>query len=380
MKNRLLIVVSVVALMASCLLVTQQSLAQADENRSDQPDASGSHGVVLERIHGINSATAKSYPGTIKASNTTKLAFRVSGPLVRVDIQPGDAVKKGQVLMQIDPQDYQDKIQVLEAQKAGAVSQLETARLDFARVKELFAKNVVPQADYDHAQNAVNILTASVDAVKAQLRIARHHLGYTSLKAPYDGIITLQLIENHEMVQAGRVVVGLHDISTLEIEIKVPENEIISHGLKSGEAALATFPCQADHRFRISLKEWNTEADRITRTYAMVFTMPAPGDLMVLPGMTAEVVWSTPEKQPDMITIPARALVTDNSGASSVWVYDETSSTAVKKKVEVGSLNGSSRIVVKNGLSIGERIVTEGVDFITSTMKLNAISMKGRIQ
>jgi RND family efflux transporter MFP subunit len=380
MKSRLLIVVSVMALMASCLLVTQQSLAQADENGSDQPDGSGSHGVVLERIHGINSASAKSYPGTVKASNTAKLAFRVSGPLVRVDIKPGDAVKKGQVLMQIDPQDYQDKIQVLEAQKAGSVSQLDTARLDFARVKELFAKNVVPQADYDHARNAVNILTASVDAVKAQLRIARHHLGYTSLKAPYDGIITLQLIENHEMVQAGRVVVGLHDISTLEIEIKVSENEIINHGLKSGEAALATFPSQADHRFRIRLKEWNTEADRITRTYAMVFTMPAPGDFMVLPGMTAEVVWSTPEKQPNMITIPARALVTDNSGASSVWVFDETSSTAVKKKVEVGSLNGSSRIVVKNGLSIGERIVTEGVDFITSTMKLNAISMKGRIQ
>ncbi|MCP4114311.1 MAG: efflux RND transporter periplasmic adaptor subunit [Desulfobacteraceae bacterium] len=380
MKNRLLIVVGMVALMASCLFVAQQSLAQADENGSDKPGSSGSHGVVLERIHGINSVTAKSYPGTVKASNTAKLAFRVSGPLVRVNIKPGDAVKKGQVLMQIDSQDYKDKIQVLEAQKAGSVSQLETAKLDFARVKKLFSQNVVPQADYDHAQNAVNTLTASVDAVKAQLRIARHQLSYTSLRAPYDGIITLQLIENHEMVQAGRVVVGLHDISTLEIEIKVPENEIINHGLNSGEAALATFPCRADQKFDIQLKEWNTEADRITRTYAMVFTMPAPGDFMVLPGMTAEVVWSTPEKQPEIITIPARALVTDNSGESSVWVFDETSSTAVKKKVEVGGLNGSSRIVVTNGLSIGERIVTEGVDFITSTMKLNAISMKGRIQ
>jgi RND family efflux transporter MFP subunit len=374
MKNRRLIAVCMMAFMASCLLITEPGFARADENRS------GSHGVVLERVHGISSGTAKSYPGIVKASNTAKLAFRVSGPLVRVNIKPGDAVKKGQVLMQIDPQDYQDKIRVLAAKKAGSVSQLETARLDFARVKKLFAQNVVPQADYDHAQNAVNSLAASVDAVKAQLRIARHQLGYTSLRAPYDGIITLQLIENHEMVQAGRVVVGLHDISTLEIEIKVPENEIINHGLKGGEAALVTFPAMADQRFPIRLKEWNTEADRITRSYAMAFTLPAPADFMVLPGMTAEVVWSTPGKQLDLITIPARALVTDNSGASCVWVFDDTTSKAVKKTVEVGGLNGSSRIVVKSGLAVGERIVTEGVDFITSAMELKAITMKGRIQ
>jgi len=380
MKSRVLIVVSLVAVVVfSCLFAAQQPLAKEPEKKTDRASIP-SRGVVLERVHTINQEVVRSYPGMVRASRTAKLAFRVSGPLIRVNIKPGDAVKKGALLMQIDPQDYKDHIQVLEAQKAGAVAQLETAKLDFARVEKLFAKKVVADVDYDHSRSAVNILNASVNAINAQLKIAGHQLAYTSLKAPYDGIVTFQQVENYEMVQAGMVVVGLHDISTLEIGIKVSENEIAAHGLSRGKPALATFPSRPDKAFELILKEWNTEADPVTRTYGMVFSMSAPEDFMVLPGMTAEVVWSNPEKQPDLITIPARAIVTDKTGGTSVWVFDERSSTALKKKVEVGDLKGSSRIVVKKGLTIGEQIVTDGVDFITLNMKLNSITIKGQAE
>jgi len=372
-------VVSVVAVVLSCLFAAHQSLAKEPEKKTDRASIP-SRGVVLERVHAMNQEVVRSYPGTVRADRTAKLAFRVSGPLVRVNIKPGDAVKKGELLMQIDPQDYKDHIQVLAAQKAGAVSQLETAKLDFARVEKLFAKKVIADVDYDHSRSAVNILKASVNAINAQLKMAEHQLAYTSLKAPYDGIVTFQQVENYEMVQAGMVVVGLHDISTLEIGIKVPENEIAAHGLSRGKPALATFPSRPDKAFELILKEWNTEADPVTRTYGMVFSMPAPEDFMVLPGMTAEVVWSKPQKKPDLITIPARAIVTDKTGDTSVWVFDESSSTALKKKVEVGDLKGSSRIIIKKGLAIGEQIVTDGVDFITLNMKLNSITIKGQAE
>ncbi|ACN16481.1 MdtA [Desulforapulum autotrophicum HRM2] len=377
MKPRRLIVLTVTVLIVSSFFIGAHCLALNAETVPDASDAADTRGVVIEKVGITNINAEKKYPGTVKASKTAKLAFRVAGPLIRVNIKPGDAVKRGQVLMQIDPQDYEDRIRVLEAQKAGVVAQLDTANLDFARIETLFNKKVIPEVDHDHAKNSVRTLTSSVTAIDAQLLIARHQLAYTSLRAPYDAIITAQLIENNEMVQPGRVVLGLHAIDTLEIEIKVPENEIISRGLRRGSEALASFPARPDKRFQVVLSEWNTDADPVTRTYAMVFTLPAPKDFMVLPGMTAEVIWSTPQNEDSSITIPAKALVTDSSGDSSVWVFDAASSTARKTKVEVGSLNGASRIIIKQGLAIGDQIVVKGVDFIRSDMTLKDISMEG---
>jgi RND family efflux transporter MFP subunit len=347
---------------------------------SASSDTQASQPVVLERVVSTNITKDKKYPGTVRASRTANLAFRVAGPLVRVDIKPGDAVKKGQILMQIDPQDYEDRIRVLKAQKAGAVSQLQTAALDYARIQTLFEKKVVPEVDYDHARNGVNTLKASVDAVEAQLVIARHQLAYTTLRAPFDAIITARFIDNYEMVQPGRPVAGLHDIDTLEVEIKVSENEILRQSPRRGAMAFVAFPARPDTRFKMLLNEFNTSADPVTRTYSMVFNMLAPDVFTVLPGMTADVFWSAGEGEKSGITVPSKAIVTNTSGDSSVWVFDDATSTAQMKKVEVGGLNGSSRILIKAGLIPGERIVVEGVDFIRSNMRLNAVQTRGSIE
>jgi RND family efflux transporter MFP subunit len=335
---------------------------------------------VLERVASTNITTDNRYPGTVRASRTANLAFRVAGPLVRVDIKSGDAVKKGQILMQIDPQDYEDRIRVLKAQKAGAVAQLQTAALDYARIQTLFEKNVVPEVDYDHARNGVNTLTASVDAVEAQLVIARHQLAYTTLRAPFGAMITARFIDNYEMVQPGRPVVGIHDIDTLEVEIKVPENEIIRQNPRPGAMALVSFPARPDRRFKMSLYEFNTSADPVTRTYSMVFTLVSPDAFTVLPGMTADVFWSADEGEESGITVPSKAIVTNSSGGSSVWVFDDATSTAQMKKVEVGGIRDSSRILIKKGLAPGEQIIIEGVDFIRSSMKLNTVLTRGNLE
>lgn len=367
---------SAIIVMVSSLVIASNCLA-ADP---DSSDIKGSQPVVLESVVSTNINTTKRYPGTIRASRTANLAFRVAGPLVRVDVKPGDAVKKGQILMQIDPQDYEDRIRVLKAQKAGAVSQLQTASLDYGRIQTLFEKKVVPEVDYDHARNGVNTLTASVDAVEAQLVIARHQLAYTTLRAPFDAIITARSIDNYEMVQPGRPVVGLHDIDTLEVEIKVSENEILRQSPRRGTMAIVAFPARPEIRFTMSLNEFNTSADPVTRTYSMVFTMPAPDAFTVLPGMTADVFWSAGEGESSGITVPSKAIVTNTSGDSSVWVFDDATSTAQMKKVEVGGLSGSSRILIKGGLIIGEQIVVEGVDFIRSNMRLNAVKTRGSLE
>lgn len=376
MRNCPTLLVAVIIFMAS-------SLSSASNCFATEPvpfDGQGSHPVVIEKIVSTNITGDKRYPGTVRASRTANLAFRVAGPLVRVDIKPGDAVKKGQILMKIDPQDYEDRIRVLKAQKAGTVSQLQTTTLDYARIKTLFEKKVLPEVDYDHAKNGVTTLTASVDALEAQLIIARNQLAYTSLVAPFDAIITTRFIDNYEMVQPGMPVVGLHDINTLEVEIKVPENEIIRQSPRRGALAFVVFPARPERRFKMSLSEFSTSADPVTRTYSMVFTLASPDAFTILPGMTGDVFWSVDESETSGITIPSKAIVKNSSGDSSVWVFDDATSTAQMKKVEMGGLIGSSRILIKEGLAPGEQIVIEGVDFIRPKMKLNAVLTRGSLE
>ncbi|MBW2185745.1 MAG: efflux RND transporter periplasmic adaptor subunit [Deltaproteobacteria bacterium] len=231
----------------------------------------------------------QSYPGTVLASSQAQLAFRVSGPLITVTVKPGDCVKKGQLLMQIDPRDFEDNIRVLEAQLSGAKSQQDRARRDFDRAKTLFEQHVNATADFDRSKSSFDSALSSVESIKAQLQIARHQLKDTSLLAPYAGVITIQSAENFEMVRTGQVVFAIQDISTLEVEIKIPENEIARRPLQSGQQVSVELPAIPNRTFAAKLVEWNTAADPITRTYALRFTFIAPTDVQVLPGMSAEV-------------------------------------------------------------------------------------------
>ena len=331
-----------------------------------------SHTVILERIRQTQVKNTKQYPGSVKACKETRLAFRVGGPLIRVNVKAGDRVRKGDILMQIDPQDFKDRINVLNAQLAGALAQLENARQDFKRIKQLFDEKVIPAADFDHVTTGKNTAQAGVKGIQAQLKIARHQLEYTTLKAPYDGIITQTHIENFEMVAPGQVMLGLHDISNLEIKINVPENEIINHPLIAGTRAFVRFASLGQKQFPATLKEWNTTADRATRTYGATFTLPRPKDTQIFPGMTAEIAWPGNKDASQSITIPAKSVVNDSTGTAHVWLFDPTTSKASKVPVTLGQLCGASRIVVKSGLMPGDLVVTDGVDFITETMTLSA--------
>ncbi|SDU42845.1 efflux RND transporter periplasmic adaptor subunit [Desulfobacula phenolica] len=336
------------------------------------------HSIRVEAVEMMPLKRNTTYPGSTQAVKQTQLAFRIGGPLIGVNVMPGDRVNKGQMLMQIDPKDFNDNIKILEAQLDGAMAREKNARQDLERVKLLFQGKVVPQADFDHASTAYISARAFAQQIMARLETARHQLEYTTLTAPYDGIITSQLVENHEMVELGQVVLKLHDISELEITINVPENEIIHRSLTRGEAGIITFPGLKDRAFPGHLKEWNTQADALTRTYEMTFLMGAPEDIRILPGMTAQVAWTEQTIGPDVITIPARAVINHGGNGSAVWLFNESTKTAARHAVKLGGLNGASRVCVKQGLAPGDLVVIQGMDFITQDMILTNIASKDR--
>ncbi len=353
------------------IILTLMSCSSGEKN--SEPKAETQRRVPVAYPQSISSPTAHNYPGEIKACKETNLSFRVDGPLIAIQKKPGALVIKEELLMQLDQRDYRDRITILEAELDGALARANKASQDFKRAKQLFEKDVIAKADYDLARSNASSANAAVKNIRAQLSVAKHQLKDTSLRAPYDGIITAQLAENHEMIRAGQIVMRMHDISTLEINTNIPENDIGHLLLEKGSTAVLTVPSLKNSSFTAKLKEWSTEADKTTRTYGVTFTLQPPEDQSLLPGMTAEITLRNLKARKPVMTVPLDAVTADHGGNSVIWVYDEASGVATQKKIITAEMYDDRRIIVDEGLNGNELIVTGGVHFLVEGMPVEPL-------
>jgi multidrug efflux pump subunit AcrA (membrane-fusion protein) len=387
-----------------------------------------------DNVKFIRSATAEplsassktSFPGTVQASRKANLFFRVSGPIIEVTVKPGDYVKQGQVIMRIDPRDYQKRVDSLKNTLISALSRLaamkngdrpedlailqreyqavsaklEESEHDFQRISKLYKCKAASQAAHDQSKSRYTVALAELEVIKqrlvkakkgarkediaaaeaegrriaTELRIAQDQLNDTYLKAPFSGIITKQLIEKFEMAKASTPVLVLHDISCIEITIDLPASNMLNIDTLKNKEYDITYSPIPDRKFKAKLKEWSTEADPETRTYKLTFAMYQPRDVNILPGMTAEVTghFTASAGKDIKVSIPSSALTTSN-GSNSVWVIN-SEQTVARRTVQTGSNIDEKNIIVTQGLHPGERIVAAGANFIEAGMKVKDIN------
>lgn len=364
-----LIVVVTVAGAKKREAVKHETAAKMERQHAPRP-------VRLEQVKSIPVDKTRRYPAIVKASEESALSFRVGGPLTQVNVVLGEPVSKGDLLMQIDSRDFEDRILSLEAQLSGAVALRDNAMQDYQRISGLFEEKVVPASDYDRAKSALDSSESTVKNISAQLQIARHALADTSLIAPYDGTVTRQMVENHEMIQAGEVVLHYHNIRQLELVTTIPENEVANTPHDRDVVVQVTFPSIPGKQFEARLREWSTMADPLTRTYAVTFRMDAPAGYSVLPGMSATITRAESVRVETAITVPVSALVPDTGGASAVWIFDVTSGSAELRRVVTGKLDGAARVVITEGVSEGEQVVVTGSRLIHGNLPLKTVSVR----
>lgn len=374
-KNSIVHVIAVViaCLIFAIILAGLSKLVKAEKSHEvDVQELFNSpRPVSVEKVVYSNIDNVVSYPGEVKASQEANISFRVSGPLVEVSVLPGDIVKQGDLLMQIDPRDFQDNIRSLNARLSAASAHFKKAQKDFARAQQLFNQKVIPAADFDFAENALQVANANVSDLKSQLIIAEHSLKDTSLRSPFDGVITKVDADNHEMVRAGSVILSLHNIYTLEIDVNIPENDLIKQKLTLNDNATIVFPSFDQQSFNAKLVEWNSTADPVTRTYTLTFNMRAPSEIQVLPGMTAKVFWQRKKESENKLSIPVASIVSTLNDSSRVFVLNTETMKAEERTIVLGASVGSDRVEVINGLSLGEMIVLDGVEFVVQGMDLS---------
>ncbi len=327
--------------------------------------------VKIYTVESSEGAAVRRFPGVVDASQRADLAFRVAGQLQKIMVREGDMVDQGQILASLDPTDFQI---VLEDRQAT----FDNAKSNFARGKELIVDGNISRTDYDRME-------AKFRTSRAALSQANQDLEYTKLHAPFAGRVATRMVENFEEVLGKQTVFRLQNVDMLDISIDMPESLV--RGFRGGDRqgrgteesrqqvfAKALFEGRKDEFF-LSIKEVATKADSKTQTFKITFTMPAPTQFVVLPGMTTTVVvdFSKIIDQQVVTWVPVRAVQADSGLAPRVWVLDADSMTVSSREVEIGRMAGS-RIEILTGLNAGDEIVAVGAPYMAEGIKVTRMA------
>ena len=298
------------------------------------------------------------FPGTIQASRTADLSLRVGGPLIELPAQEGMAVKKGDLLAQIDPRDFRVQVRASSSRLQAAKAQWEHAQLRHRRLRELIRHKAAPQAEFDAAFAELGVAAAEVEQAKRALEAARLALRDTSLRSPMDGRVALVRIDNHQTVQPGQPVIQIQGSDALEIRVDVPERELLTLVRTPSPDLSVVFELEGVAPRSAHIQEYATSIDPETKTYGVTLLIETSMPIAILPGMTATVQWIRPPSS-GHLTIPLKSVTTNAGGQTQVFRLDEED-RLVPTDVSLGSLS-TAAVTVLAGLDPGDRILAAGV-------------------
>jgi RND family efflux transporter MFP subunit len=325
--------------------------------------------VRIVTISALGAGDELSYPGEIQGIQNAELAFEVPGRIVEMPIREGVSVEQGQVLVKLDPTDFQASLDAAEARFRQSKDTVE-------RFSEVFEKGAISRQELD-------LRRRQFEVEQAQLASARKAVADTELRAPFAGRVGRTYVDNFNNVQAKQPILLLQDVTQLEIVGNVPEQDWLraKPGLSLAQrsrnaqprVSLSSFPGRS---FPATITEVAASADPITRTFEARARFDPPDDIVILPGMSASITVSiSNDIAGDELTIviPANAVGADDDGNSYVWKLNAVGMTVSRAHVTLGQLSGAE-VEILEGLESGDRIAVSGVQNLREGMQVRELT------
>lgn len=320
---------------------------------------------------GANALQAQQeYAGEVRARTESRLGFRVAGKIVQRPAELGAHVRPGELLAQLDPQDYQLAAQAAQAQVTAAQTQQELAAADYQRYARLQAQNFISGAELERREATLKAAQATLAQARAQASAQGNQTGYTRLLADVAGVITAIEAEPGQVVAAGVPVLRLAHDGPRDVVFAAPEDKVAA--LRTGQAVQVR-PWVQGALLPGRIREVAASADPATRTYAVKVALeganpPALGaTVYVLPQSLGRASQAA-------ITLPTTALLQQGNG-TAVWVYDPATSTVRLQKIEVATADGNAAVVA-SGLTPGMQVVATGVHVLSPGQKVTVYQPK----
>lgn len=319
--------------------------------------------------------------GQTVAAETVEIRARVPGFITEAPFKEGSMVKKGDLLFRIDPRAYEAVVKQAQANLAKAEASVERAKADLARLEPLVATSAISKQERDTTATTAKVAEADVLAARAALATAELDLSYTTMSAPFDGMVGARQVDVGNFVGASSGTQLLATVSTtdpMRASFYVAEQNYLRFQRRFMGDEEAKEEHSAQMEFELILGDGSVYghkgkfefADRAldprTGTLKIVISFPNP-ELLLRPGQFGRVR-AKAEERPDALLVPQRA-VTETQSLQSVLVVGEGG------KVEQRTIKTGERyedmFIVTDGLKAGEKVVVEGLQKARSGMTVN---------
>ena len=316
--------------------------------------------------------------GTVTAFNTVTVRSRVQGELTEVLFKEGDSVKTGDVLARIDPRPFEVALdQALGAQQQNQ-AQFENAKRDLQRYQTLRKQDSIAPQLLDTQAALVRKFEGLIKSDQATVDNARLQLSYTTITAPIAGRLGLRRVDAGNLLNANDPagVVVITQTQPIAVMFTLPENDLpaVRAPMLGGKTLAVDAYDRADMN-RLAegkLSSIDNQIDIATGTVKLKAEFSNQTDAL-FPNQFVNIRMKVRTLQ-DALTIPAAAVQQGNRGAF-VYVVEADDLAAVKP-VKIGDRSGE-RVVVLEGIKVGDRVVLEGTDRLRAGAKVRVIGTPG---
>jgi RND family efflux transporter MFP subunit len=304
------------------------------------------------------------FSGEVRPRIESRLGFRVAGKITRRLAELGQHVKAGQLLAQLDAQDYRLATDAARAQVAAAQTNRDLAAADHKRYVTLREQNFISGAELERRETALKAAQAQLQQAQAQLAAQGNQARYTDLVADVSGLVTAVEAEAGQVVAAGTPVIRIAQDGPRDVVFSVPEDKMravqpgspVAVKLWAGNGVLAG-----------RVREVAASADPVTRTYAVKVSLQ--GGTQPPLGATVSVVPHALSHAGDpVIKLPTSALRQEGAG-TAVWVLEPASMTVRSQPVQVATADGNEAVIAA-GLQPGMLVVSAGVHVLSPGQKV----------
>ena len=315
----------------------------------------------LVRVESVAPATQaeRSFTGVVAARVQSDLGFRVPGKILARLVDTGQAVKRGQPLMRLDPTDLKLATRAHDEAVTAASSRARQTAEDEARYRDLVAAGAVSASAYDKIKAAAEAARAELNAAQAQADVASNESGYAVLLADADGVVVETLAEPGQVIGAGQVVVRVAHAGHREAVIELPETLRPAIG-STGRAALYGSGLTGGAK----LRQLSDAANPQTRTFEARYVLE--GSLANAPLGSTIAIHLAPERAAPALQVPLGAIFDPGKGPG-VWLVEKdaprNTPRVTWRAVQVAGLSGEAATVV-SGLAAGDRIVVLGAHLL----------------
>ncbi|MFZ2854239.1 MAG: efflux RND transporter periplasmic adaptor subunit [Rhodocyclaceae bacterium] len=297
----------------------------------------------------------RSFTGVIAARVQSDLGFRVPGKILARLVDTGQAVRRGQPLMRIDPTDLGLAMRARDEAVAAATARAHQSAEDEARYRDLVSAGAVSASAYDKIKAAAESARAELNAARAQADVARNETGYTVLLADADGVVVDTQAEPGQVVGAGQVVVRVAHAGRREAVIELPETLRPAIGSKAQAALYGSGLTGA-----AKLRQLSDAANPQTRTFEARYVLEGP--LADAPLGSTIAIHLAHDRATPALQVPLGAIFDPGKGPG-VWLIEKDTPRVTWRAVQVAGLSSESAAVV-SGLAAGDRVVVLGAHLL----------------